>query len=69
MTNTRELDILLYRSSLRRDFVAKELGISTMALYNKVHNKSQFNAREIAKLCKLLGIKDFDTMQRIFFND
>lgn len=46
--------------------LAAELNISPMALYNKLHNKSEFRANEIARCSRMLGLSAAD-VDSIFF--
>ncbi len=66
MTNTLELEIAMKRAGISRPDVAKKLGISVMALFNKLHNKSEFRASEIAKLSNLLNLSS-EQRDAIFF--
>lgn len=67
MTNTLELDYAIKRAGLDREQVAKILGIAVSTLFNKLHNKVEFKASEIAKLKSVLNLS---AKQRdmIFFN-
>lgn len=46
MTNTLELEIAITRSGLTKQKIAKKLGITTMGLYKKINNLSEFKASE-----------------------
>ena len=67
MTNTLELDIALKRAGVTRLEVAKQLGISVTAFFNKLHNKTEFKASEIAILKKVLNISE-EERDKIFFD-
>jgi hypothetical protein len=67
MTDTLELDIAIKRASLNRGQVAKYLGLTMTTLFNKMHNKVEFKASEIAKIKALLNLSN-DQRDRIFFN-
>ena len=56
MTNTLGLDYAIKRAGLDREKVAKILGIGITTLFNKLHNKVEFKASEIAKLKSLLNL-------------
>ena len=45
-------------SGLKINYIAKELSISYMSLYRKLHSKSSWKYEEIEKLKKLLNIKE-----------
>lgn len=67
MTNTLELEIAIKRARVTKKEVAERLGISEMGLYKKIHNITEFKASEIAKLYKILKLKDLKEQQVIFF--
>ncbi len=67
MTNTAALNQLIRESGLKRSYIAKRLGISTTTLSYKINNRSDFNAREIDILRKLLGFKSLEQCFAIFF--
>ena len=46
-------------SGLKLNYIAKELNISYMSLYRKLHSKSSWKYEEIEKLKILLNIKEF----------
>lgn len=66
MTNTLELELAIKRANITKRDLAKKLGISEMALYNKISNHAEFKASEIVKLQEVLKLS---TKQRdvIFF--
>ena len=66
MTNTLELDYAIKRAGLDREKVAKILGIGITTLFNKLHNKVEFKASEIAKLKSLLNLSK-EQRDMIFF--
>lgn len=68
MTNTLELDIAIRRAGLSRLEVAKAIGITLTAFFNKLHNKTDFKAREIATMRQVLELSD-KQVGVIFFND
>lgn len=66
MTDALELDYAIKKAGLDRPKVAKILGISLMALFNKIHNRSEFKASEIASLKQALNLTN-EQRDRIFF--
>lgn len=66
MTDTLALDFAIKKAGFDRQKVAKSLGISMMALFNKIHNRTEFKASEIAKLKQILGLTN-KQRDRIFF--
>ena len=58
VTDALELDYAIKKAGLNRPKIAKVLGISMMSLFNKIHNRTEFKASEIAKLVNLLNLKD-----------
>lgn len=66
MTNTLELEVAIKRSGLTKRSIANSLGISEVALYNKISNTSEFKASEIMVLSDMLKLKDCDR-DMIFF--
>ena len=68
MTNTLELDYAIKRARLDREKVAKLLGIGITTLFNKLHNKAEFKASEIAKLKSVLNLSA-EQRDMIFFTN
>ena len=66
MTNTPVLEQYIENSGYKRNFIAKQLGITSYTLAMKIQNVSEFKASEIDILCSLLGIDIKERMQ-IFF--
>ena len=58
MTNTHELEYAIIKADLKKKDVAKHLGLSEQGFLKKLNNKNEFKASEIAKLVKLLNLKD-----------
>lgn len=58
MTNTEKLENAISESGITKRALASKLGITEMAFYNKVNDKSPFKASEMLKLCELLSIKN-----------
>lgn len=66
MTDEIELDYAIKKAGLDRAKVAKELQLSATALFNKIHNKTEFKASEIVALKKMLHLSDRQR-DKIFF--
>jgi DNA-binding Xre family transcriptional regulator len=66
MTNTPLLEEYIKKSGYKKAFLAQALGISRYGFTLKCTNKSEFTAKEIDALCKLLNISVKDRMA-IFF--
>ena len=62
MTNTLKLKAAIMESGFNQEQLAKMLGMTNATFNYKVNNKSEFKASEIKKLCKILKIKDVDTI-------
>lgn len=67
MTNSVLLEEKIALSGLKKDFIAKNIGITRQSLSYKSSNKSVFTAVEIAKLCDLLNIDTLEEKEAIFF--
>ena len=67
MVDTIELEVMIKRANLTKKAISKELGISTMSLYKKINNQSEFRTKELAKLVDLLGIENLKELSGIFF--
>jgi len=65
MTDTIELEIAIKRSGKSKKELAHKLGLSTMGLYKKINNITEFKASEIYILAKLL---DIENKEKIFFS-
>lgn len=66
MTDSLELDYAIKKAGLDRQKVAGLLGVSQMAFFNKIHNRTEFKASEIVALKKLLNLSN-EQRDRIFF--
>lgn len=66
MTNSKELEIQLIRKNVSKKALAKALGISEMALFNKLNGTSEFKASEIDKATNFLRLTR-DERDVIFF--
>lgn len=67
MTDSKMLMDLIESRGLKRNYVAKELGLSRSSLYNKINNTTPFTVIEITQLCKILDITSLKTKDKIFF--
>lgn len=67
MTNTEALLKIIEESGLRKSFIAKEMGLSSYGFQLKVTNKNEFKTSEVNALCKILGIKELEEKEKIFF--
>lgn len=66
MIDTIKLEMSITKARITKRELAKQLGISEMSLYNKIHNISEFKASEIRHLSEILELSDRDR-QAIFF--
>lgn len=66
MTNTKKLQGLMREKGFTIETLAEKIGISKTGFFNKLHNKAEFVASEVAQLSKLLKINTAD-MKAIFF--
>jgi len=66
MTDTLELEIAITRSEKTKKELAKGLGLSTMGLYKKINNVTEFKASEIITLADILNL-DIKEREVIFF--
>ncbi len=67
MTNKLELELQIKRCNVTKRELAQKLGISEMALSNKMNNESEFKASEISILEKELKMSK-EQRDAIFFN-
>ncbi len=65
--NTPELRAAVARSGKTNRELAKSLGLSETAFYNKVGGQTQFKNSEIKKLAELLGLS-LEAVNVIFFD-
>lgn len=63
--NKYKLEYYRKIKGLSTDELCKKIGISKIAYYRKINNKSQFNREEIEKIINVLQIPD---PMDIFFN-
>jgi hypothetical protein len=69
MTDATEFKVALARAGLSMGQIATELKITRSALWNKLHNKSDFRQLELVKLFDLLNLDTWEKRQRIFFTE
>ena len=67
MTDTAKLNERIDAVGLKKSYIAKTLGIAASTLARKITNKQDFNTREIATLCRILGIESLEEKEAIFF--
>ena len=67
MTDTLELELQIKRAGVTKVYLAEKLGITKMALFNKMKNVTEFKASEIATLAFLLGMTS-EQRDAIFFS-
>ncbi|MGM9648838.1 MAG: toxin-antitoxin system, antitoxin component, Xre family protein [Butyricicoccaceae bacterium] len=66
MTDTAMLKSKIAGSGLKIGYVIDKIGISYQCFLNKLHNKSDFKAREIQILCEVLSLSNAEK-EAIFF--
>lgn len=67
MTDTEKLNHYIQETGLKKNHIAKILGIRPATLARKIANAQDFTGTEIKALCKLLGITDLEVKESIFF--
>ena len=67
MTDTVKLNERIRASGLKKNYIAKMLGIAESTLSRKINNTQGFMADEIQMLCNLLGINTLEEQYAIFF--
>lgn len=68
MTDTKAMEIAMFKADVKKGDLAKELGMSRTGLYNKMHNRSAFRISEVSAIKRVLGLTDYETTY-IFFAD
>ena len=58
MTNSMELEADIARANVSKKVIYESLGTSAQALWNKIHNVSEFKASEIKIMQRILGQSD-----------
>lgn len=66
MVNKLEFEIAMIRANVNQKQVAKNLGISRMALYEKLNGRRSFKLSEVNQLCKMLNLGK-EEREKIFF--
>lgn len=67
MVKTNELLAVIDASGMKKQFLAKELGISIPTFWRKIRGLTEFKPSEIARLSELLGIGSLKERDRLFF--
>ena len=67
LTDTKKLNAIITEKGYKKGWIAEKIGLSAYGLSLKIHNKNQFNAGEIQKLCDLLNITSLHEKDSIFF--
>lgn len=68
MTNTALLEAIIADRGLKKNYIAKVIGITPETLIRKIKNASEFKASEIDNLCQLLAIEDPKVKEAVFFD-
>lgn len=68
MTNTALLESIIAGSGLKKNYIAKVIGVTPETLIRKIKNASEFKASEIDKMCQILGISDPEMREAVFFD-
>lgn len=67
MTDKKLLEKKIEDSGLKKNFIAKAIGLSPYGLAKKINNETEFKTSEVHELCKILNISDLAEKDRIFF--
>ena len=67
MTNIALLNAKIDESGLKRNHIAKQLGITPQGFHLKTSGKNEFNSTQIQILCKILKITTQKETRAIFF--
>lgn len=67
MTNTALLESIIADRGLKKNYIAKMLGVTPETLIRKIKNASDFKASEIDKMCQILAIDDLKIRDAVFF--
>ena len=68
VTNVKLLEEWIQKSGLKKGYLAKQIGVSRGTFLALTTNKKEFKTSHLGALCKLLGIKDDETVRAIFFD-
>lgn len=66
MVNTEKLNMAILQAGYTKTGLARHLGTTRQSFFSKMTNRTQFKAREIQKLIRLLGLSPAEMME-IFF--
>lgn len=66
MIDTEKLKGAIVAAGFTQAEIADKIGLSPTAFNNKITNKTEFKASEIAKINTLLGLDEYD-ISNIFF--
>lgn len=66
MVNLKKLNQSIIQSGVKKEYIAKELGITSQALYNKLKGKVEFKVSEVYNISKILRLTQED-ITSIFF--
>lgn len=69
MVNTVELLTKINERGIKKQHIAKTLGISVPTLWRKIRGISEFKPSEIVKLCDILGVRSISERDKYFFCD
>jgi hypothetical protein len=69
MTNTELLNEYIDRAGVKRNHLARALGLSPYGLARKIRNESEFKVSEIRKLQSILNINTHAELMAVFFVD
>jgi len=67
MLNSELLGSCIESSGLKKQFIAKKLGLTPYGLQKKINGITEFKASEIFKLCDILNIQEGNKRDSIFF--
>lgn len=67
MVNTNLLNDKIKESGIKKEYIAKQLGITRAGFYKKATNGSEFTIKEVNIICKLLSITKLTEKESIFF--
>lgn len=68
MTNTKKLEDIIQKSGYKKAYLAEKIGLTPAGFCNCLNNRAEFRASQIATLCDLLGIHDWELKEAIFFS-
>lgn len=67
VTNTSLLEAKIKASGLKKGYLALKCGLTRAGFRNCLTNAAEFKASQMVVLAELLGIKDPEEFQAIFF--